>query len=99
LLHIVWEFHPNPEHTADFERVYGSAGDWAALFGKSPHYRQTILTRDLEVPGRYVLTDIWENRASFDDFKKNFQEEYDRLDRECETLTLKEIRIGEFEVL
>jgi hypothetical protein len=99
LLHIVWEFHPKLERYADFERVYGSAGDWAALFSKSPHYHQTILTRDLEAPGRYLLTDIWEDRASFDEFKDKFREEYDRLDRECEALTLKEIRIGEFETL
>jgi quinol monooxygenase YgiN len=99
LLHIVWEFHPKPERIAEFERTYGSAGDWAALFRKSPHYHQTILTRDLEVPGRYLLTDIWEDHAGFDDFKKNFREEYDRLDRECEALTVKETRIGEFEVL
>jgi hypothetical protein len=99
LLHIVWEFHPKPERVADFERVYGTTGDWASLFRKSPHYHQTILARDLEVTGRYLLTDIWDDRASFDDFKKKFHEEYDRLDRECEALTLKEIQIGEFEVL
>jgi quinol monooxygenase YgiN len=97
LLHIVWEFHPKPERVEDFERVYGPDGVWATLFRKSPHYHQTILTRDLNVPGRYLLTDIWDDQTSFSDFKKNFHEEYESLDRECEALTIKEIRIGEFE--
>ncbi len=98
-MHIVWEFHPKPERVEEFEKIYGADGDWAALFRKSPQYRQTILTRDLNVPGRYLLTDIWDDRDSFTGFKKNFREEYDRLDRACEALTFQEIRIGEFESL
>jgi quinol monooxygenase YgiN len=94
VLHIVWEFHPKPDRIEEFEKIYGADGDWATLFRKSPHYSQTILTRDLNVPGRYLLTDIWDDRSSFTDFK-----EYDRLDKMCESLTLKEIRIGEFETL
>jgi len=99
LLHIVWEFHPKPERVEEFEKIYGADGDWATLFRMSPHYRQTILTRDLNVPSRYLLTDIWDDRASFNDFKRNFQQEYDQLDKMCESLTLQEIRIGEFETL
>jgi heme-degrading monooxygenase HmoA len=98
-LHIVWEFHPKPERIKEFETVYGAEGDWAALFRKSPHYRETILTRDLNAPGRYLLTDIWDDRASFSEFKSNFRQEYDRLDKKCESLTLQETRIGEFETL
>jgi len=99
LLHIVWEFHPKPERVEEFEKIYGPDGDWATLFRKSPHYHRTILTRDLNFAGRYLLTDIWDDHASFNEFKNTFREEYDRLDSMCESLILQEIRIGEFETL
>jgi len=73
-------------------RLGGFVQEEPALSSNDPH-------ADLEVPSRYLLTDIWDDRASFDEFKKKFHEEYNRLDRECEALTLQEIRIGEFEKL
>lgn len=97
MLHIVWEFVAKPEHVAEFEQIYGSDGEWSRLFRKSSHYRETILTRDLDSPGRYLLTDIWDDRASFQAFKRDFREDYERLDRQCEALTEEETRIGEFE--
>jgi quinol monooxygenase YgiN len=97
LLHIVWEFVAKPDHVAEFERIYGSDGEWSRLFRKSSHYRETILTRDTDRRGRYLLTDIWDDHDSFVSFKKQFREEYERLDRECEALTEQETRIGEFE--
>jgi quinol monooxygenase YgiN len=97
LLNIVWEFHVKPERIAEFERRYGADGDWAALFRRSPHYHQTVLTRDLSTQGRYLLTDVWDDYASFESFKAKFREEYDQLDKQCEELTVSESRIGNFE--
>src|SRR5438128_988792 len=97
LLYIFWEFHAKPEKTAEFERRYGSNGDWAKLFGNSPLYKGTTLGKDLETPGRYLVTDIWENAAAFQQFKNDCRDEYDQLDKLCEELTLKEVRIGNFE--
>ena len=99
MLNIVWEFKVKPERTTEFERRYGADGDWAVLFRKSPQYRQTVLTRDLTTPGRYLLTDIWDDYASFENFRTEFRDEYDRLDTDCEKLTARETRIGNFETI
>jgi heme-degrading monooxygenase HmoA len=99
LLYIFWEFHAKPEKVAEFERAYGSEGDWARLFRKSLGYKWTTLGRDLETPGRYLVTDVWEDAAAFQSFKANHKADYEELDRNCEQLTLKETRIGNFEPL
>jgi hypothetical protein len=97
LLDIVWEFHVKPGRIAEFERRYGADGDWALLFRKSPHYHLTVLTRDLTTSGRYLLTDKWDDYASFTNFKNEFRADYDQLDKECEALTVNETHIGNFE--
>jgi heme-degrading monooxygenase HmoA len=99
LLYIFWEFQARPEKITEFERAYGSNGDWAKLFGNSPHYKGTTLGKDLEIPGRYLVTDIWENDAAFQQFKNDNRNEYDQLDKLCEELTVREVRIGNFEPL
>ncbi|MCU1285605.1 MAG: hypothetical protein JWO13_1955 [Acidobacteriales bacterium] len=99
LLYIFWEFQARPEKIAEFERAYGSNGDWAQLFRNSPDYKGTTLGKDLETPGRYLVTDIWENAAAFQHFKNNHEDEHDQLDKRCEELTVKEVRIGNFEPL
>jgi heme-degrading monooxygenase HmoA len=99
LLNIVWEFEVKPERIVEFERRYGADGDWAILFRKSPHYQKTVLTRDLTTRGRYLLTDVWDDYASFENFKAEFRGEYDGLDKQCEDLTITETRVGNFETI
>lgn len=97
MTHIVWEFRPKTDKISEFEHHYGSAGTWAKLFRKSPKYGGTVLTKDLADENRYLLTDIWETEAAFDEFKKEHLAEYETLDKECEALTVSEVKIGVFE--
>ena len=98
MIHIVWEFYIRPDRREAFERYYSSAGQWAALFRKSSAYRETILTQDLEVPARYLLTDVWEDFPAFQDFKQRFQAEYEQLDKLCEPFTVEERCLGIFQI-
>lgn len=95
---IVWEFRVQPGRAAGFERAYGSEGDWALLFRRSPGYRGTELLRDPEDPDRYLTLDRWEDASDFDAFKAAHGDEYRALDAACEPLCSEERLIGRFTV-
>ena len=95
-LTIVWQFTARSGKEDEFERIYGSNGDWATLFRKADGYRDTELHRNREVPRSYVVIDRWASPEAFKGFKQQFKEEYRALDLRCEELTEKEEHIGDF---
>ena len=92
----IWEFLIKPEMRNDFERIYGSEGDWAQLFWKSDEFLFTELYRDPENENRYVTIDGFRSKKGFEKILGEFKEEYDVLDRRCEVLTISERHIGDF---
>lgn len=99
MFQIVWEFRVAPDHQSEFENIYGSHGDWAQLFARSPDFRGTQLLRDPSVQGRYLTIDSWQSASAFDQFKENYAADYKQLDQRCESLTEYELKIGAFDVL
>jgi heme-degrading monooxygenase HmoA len=84
---------------AEFERVYGSEGDWAAFFRRGRGYIGTELLRDLETPGRYLVVDRWESAETYNAFVAEHREEYMRRVDETRFLYESELRFGTFETL
>ncbi|MCB0194441.1 MAG: hypothetical protein KDJ65_21000 [Anaerolineae bacterium] len=93
----VWEYRIKEENRDDFEQVYGPTGDWVQLFQKSEGYLGTELHWDVSKALRYVTLDYWESREIRDDFRQQFAQELADLDRRCESLTEREIFLGDFE--
>ena len=94
-MHVaVWRFTTNdPE---EFERHYGPEGTWAQLFRRSAEYVRTDLLTD---GSAYVTLDWWTSRAAYHAFRRDHAEDYARVDRQCEALTLTEEDLGRFEEL
>ena len=82
---------------AEFERVYGPEGEWAAFFRTGRGYIGTELLRDVEVPGRYVVIDRWESRDAYDGFVAEQRDEYMRRVDETGFHYEQELRLGTFE--
>jgi heme-degrading monooxygenase HmoA len=99
VIEIVWLFEARPERRAEFIRVYGPDGAWAELFRRHPGYSETLLLADSDTPDRYLVVDRWQDRTSFEAFKREHRADYEALDLRCEALTIEEQRIGEFRVL
>ena len=99
MIQIVWEFHAKPDRIEEFEQAYSSTGAWSALFARAPGYRGTTLARDPQQPTRYLVTDAWDDLASFHRFKRDFAEQYAALDQDCEALTERELYLGTFELI
>ena len=95
---VIWEFLIKPEAQAEFERIYGVTGDWSALFRQSENYRGTKLIQDLNRPERYLTLDHWTSKDEYEKFKEIHKTAYEEIDRRCESLTLHETLIGEFEM-
>ncbi|HEY1563386.1 MAG TPA: antibiotic biosynthesis monooxygenase family protein [Gaiellaceae bacterium] len=84
---------------AEFERVYGTEGDWAQFFRQGRGYIGTELLRDMEGPGRYLVIDRWESADAYNAFVAERREEYmERVDA-TRFLYDSELRFGTFETL
>jgi len=93
----VWEFLVAAEHQIEFERVYGGAGEWVELFRRSPDYLGTELLRDRERADRYLTVDRWRSAAARAQFQQRHAEAIAGLDSRCESLTLSERHLGDFD--
>jgi heme-degrading monooxygenase HmoA len=93
---VVWQFEIAEEKIAAFEAAYGPEGAWAQLFRSSPSYLGTELLRDAYVPGNYLTIDRWESEEAFRAFRKDNDTAYETLDRDCDSLTSREMRIGAY---
>jgi len=96
-LRILWEFRVEKDRVREFEEQYGANGTWARFFSRGKGYRETILLRDREVPGRYLTIDVWDDLESYRSFSAASAEEYKEIDRRCAALTAKERCLGLFE--
>lgn len=91
----VWKFAVRADRVAEFERAYGSDGEWAALFRTAPGYLGTDLLRSLSAPLEYVTIDSWESKETYAQFRRERADEYRRLDALFESLTEREEHLAE----
>ncbi len=96
-LRILWEFRVRENRTRELEEHYVGNGTWACFFRRGKGYRETILLRDREIPGRYLTIDVWDDLESYSAFAAAHAEEYREIDRRCEALTEQERCLGFFE--
>ena len=92
----IWEFHVKEEHRTEFEQVYGPEGEWVQLFKKGNGYLDTKLHRDVSNGKRYLTIDYWKSKADYESFRQRYHKEFNLLDKQCESLTEKEIFLGSF---
>ena len=92
----IWTYDVREDAIAEFVRVYGPDGEWAALFRKHVGYERTELLRDVKTEHRYCTVDYWRSREDREDFLREHATAFAELDRRCEALTVGEVHIGDF---
>ena len=97
MIAFVWRFRPAPGHKAAFETAYGPNGAWAKLFGLAPGYARTELLRTDD--GDYLTIDYWSSEDHWRSFQAAHRAAYEELDKQCETLTEHEAKVGLFTVV
>jgi hypothetical protein len=94
----LWEYEVKPGCEERFEKVYGPEGVWARLFRRDSHYYQTRLVRDAFRQGAYLTMDFWQSREAYDGFMAGHRAEYKEIDAVGQEMTVKEQRLGWFEM-
>ena len=94
---IALVFSYETHDAGEFERVYGTDGDWAEFFRPARGYIGTELLTDAEVPGRYLVIDRWESGDAYNAFVAEHREEYMRRVDETRFVYDSELRFGTFE--
>ena len=89
---ILWRF--TTRTPAEFERHYGPDGTWARFFRRDPEYVRTDLLRG---PDHYLTVDCWMSRAAYEAFREREREGYTEIDRMCESVTVEEEKVGEYD--
>jgi hypothetical protein len=95
---VLWEFEVKPDKEERFESVYGASGAWQELFRRDTNFQKTLVLRDPFRPRVYVTLDFWYLRDAYHRFKEKYADEYHRIDKSCEDLTLSQRSLGEFEI-
>jgi heme-degrading monooxygenase HmoA len=94
---VLWEYEVKPGCEPEFEKVYGTGGDWDSLFRSGANHAGTYLFRDMARPRIYLTTDYWHSRKSYEEFLQARRNEYQTLDAAAENLISREWHIGSFE--
>ena len=92
----LWEYEVKSGCEESFQSAYGPHGDWARLFQRDPHFRETRLLKDLSCPRFYFTLDYWDSETSFEQFKSANHQAYAAIDSVTEHLTLSERRLATF---
>jgi quinol monooxygenase YgiN len=95
----MWEFKAKPGERAEFENFYGPDGEWVQFFHRSKCFLRMEFFRDRDDENHYVTLDYFTSRAGYDDFRREFRQEYEALDRRCDGVTQSEREIGCFTAL
>ncbi len=95
----LWEYEVKRGSEERFEKVYGPAGEWVRLFRKDSDYRETRLLRDVLRREIYVTLDSWNSRKTYEEFMAANRAEYKRIDALGESLTIRERRMGWYELV
>lgn len=93
----MWEYHVKSETVNEFEEAYGAGGDWVKLFQQAEGYLGTELHRAQSNTLRYVTIDYWASKEACAAFRKQFCIKFQQLDEKCESLTEREMLIGNFD--
>jgi hypothetical protein len=98
---IMWEFQVLEGMEKRFEKVYGTRGDWAQLFGQDELYMGTELIHklkgeDLQAGRTYITLDFWTSQQAYEAFRKRHFAKYKAIDQECQEMTKSEREIGRF---
>ena len=94
---LVLVFSYEARDPTEFERVYGTEGEWAAFFRVGTGYVGTELLRDREQPGRYLVLDRWESAEAYNAFVEANREEYMARVDDTRVYYDQELRLGTFE--
>jgi hypothetical protein len=96
---VIWEYEVAKENQEKFKRIYGVNGKWIKLFQQDDGFLGTDLLKKSGKQSGFITIDKWLNEIAYLKFLEEYKIKYNRLDKECESLILKEKFIGTYSAL
>ena len=96
MLVVIWEYEVRAGCENAFAALYGSHGEWVALFREFEGYIGTELLRDAREPLRFATIDRWASQAAYDGFLIAAESRYAHIDSRGDALTSAERCIGQY---
>jgi len=95
---IAREFVVAEGREEDFKKVFGQEGIWPELLRRSAEYLGTDCRLEAEAERRFRVLDYWLSHESFEDFRRQYQLEYEKFSRliASEDLVERETLLGSF---
>jgi hypothetical protein len=93
---IIWEYRVKQEYGEEFQKQYGPEGIWVKFFKQGRGYCNTQLLKDSKEEGHYITIDSWYCKTDYQRFLNQSISEYDCIDKQCQSFTEYENKIGEF---
>jgi hypothetical protein len=83
---------------AEFEKFFGSSGDWARLLQGSEGYSGSEAWCESVIEMQFRVRDFWTSHQHFESFRERFAADYDRLMRLLyeEGLIIRERLVGTY---
>lgn len=94
---IALVFSYQAREAAEFERIFGPNGEWAAFFRSGRGFVGTELLRDVESADRYLVVDRWESADAYNAFVAEHRDEYMRRTDETSFYHDQELHLGTFQ--
>ena len=95
---IIWRYKVRPGLEEEFEVMYGGKGEWVEFFKQGEGYKGTELLRPASDEW-YATIDRWDSREAFEAFRSANRDQYKAIDERCETMTVEEQLVGEYEAI
>lgn len=92
----IWEYIIDERRRDDFLHYYRPDGLWAVLFRKAEGYIRTELLKDRDNPQRFLTVDYWRAEADRNAFREKYAQEFEKIDKTCESFTHSERFWGDF---
>lgn len=97
MIEVFFRYRVHPQQVRAFEHAYGPNGPWVEMFRRHPGFRRTRLFRHKSEAQIYITIDVWDSKASYDQFRAMYADEYNRLDGQLAMLKLEEHLLGYYE--
>ena len=99
MIAVVWQFDVRPGAAADFERMYGSDGEWTDLSRRSRSFLGSSFLRDVASDARYLVVEYWSEMMVYEKHRVSYRNQLDALERRREALVERMEPLGVFSAL
>jgi heme-degrading monooxygenase HmoA len=99
MIAIMWQFDVKNGHEPEFERLYGSEGEWTAVNRHTRSYVGTSFLRDQNHASRYIVIEYWSEMLIYEQHRDHRSDAIASLEHLRSTLVESVLPVGVFTAL